>query len=210
MIPVKSNIVLMDTAIVLAFSAMFTAAAAGPETGKHLFILSGQSNMRSPLPESFKSAVEQVLGKDKVIMVVRAKPSQPIKQWYKNWTLSDNGAPANPDGKTASVPDGGIYDALIKDVERAINAQKLASVTSIWMQGEADAESGWGGDYEKSYFGVLDQFKGDLKLKEINYELGRINDFWLTSKGVKVDIVPDAASNSRLFLDEIMINPVTK
>jgi len=32
----------------------------------------------------------------------------------------------------------------------------------------------------------------------------------LATRYVKVDIAPDAASNAWLFLDEIMINPVTK
>jgi len=53
------------------------------------------------------------------------------------------------------------------------------------MQGEADAEKGWGGVYEKSFYGVLDQFKKDLQLKEIHFVIGRINDYWLTSKRVK-------------------------
>jgi len=54
--------------------------------GKHLFILSGQSNMRQPLPESFSDAVSKVFGKDKVLVATVSRPSQPVKGWYKKWT----------------------------------------------------------------------------------------------------------------------------
>jgi len=135
--------------------------------------------MRAPLPDAFKGVVEKVFGKDKVIVVTVGQPSQSILRWYKNWAPPEGAAPVDRKGI------GTLYDQLMKSVNGAIKGKDLASVTFIWMQGEADAEKGWGAVYEKSFYGVLDQFKKDLQLKEINYVIGRINDFWLTSKGVK-------------------------
>jgi len=49
--------------------------------GKQLFILSGQSNMLQPLPESFSDAVSRAFGKDNVLVATVSRPSQPIKGW---------------------------------------------------------------------------------------------------------------------------------
>lgn len=146
--------------------------------GRHLFILSGQSNMREPLPGSFKKSVSQVFGEDKIIVVTVAQPSQPISRWYKNWAPPEGKPPV--DGKNF----GTLYDSLMTNVNRAIEGKELASVTYIWMQGEADAQAGWGAVYEKSFLGVLDQIKADLGLKSINFVIGRINDYWSPANGM--------------------------
>jgi len=38
------------------------------QEGKHLFILSGQSNMRQPLPDAFKASVSQIVGDSHLII----------------------------------------------------------------------------------------------------------------------------------------------
>jgi len=135
--------------------------------------------MRPPLPASFSETVSKIFGKDKVLVATLSRPSQPIKKWYKKWTP--------PEGIKAVEGEvyGELYDQLIKDVERTIKNEKLASVTYIWMQGEADAEAGWGAVYEKSFLGVLEQLKADLGIPEIHFVLGRINDYWLPETGIK-------------------------
>lgn len=148
------------------------------EDGSHLFILSGQSNMREPLPSAFAESVARVFGKDKVIVVTAARPSQPINQWYRQW------APPERTDAPAVKNIGSMYDILMNAVNRQIEGKELASVTFVWMQGEADAESGWGAVYEKSFHGVLDQLKADIGVKSVNFVLGRINDYWLTDKGI--------------------------
>ena len=56
------------------------------EEGKHLFILSGQSNMAGHRPdEAFTPAVSKALGEDKVIVVQDAVGGQPIQRWWKAW-----------------------------------------------------------------------------------------------------------------------------
>lgn len=172
-----------NLSLILAFVLMVpmfvqSAEVAPAPEGKHLFILSGQSNMREPLPASFRESVSKVFGKEGVIVVTVARPSQSINQWYKKWTP--------PEGVNADkVKDVGLlYDSLMSSVKRSIVGQKIASVTFVWMQGEADAESGWGAVYEKSFYGVLDQIKVDLDVKSVNFVLGRINDYWLPRKGI--------------------------
>lgn len=153
------------------------ACAGSPERqGRHLFILSGQSNMTSTLSGSFQTCVEKVFGKDKVLVTMTGHPGQPIKNWVKDWTppvgMTDPKAETN----------GTLYDRLIQNVQRSLKNERPATVTFIWMQGEADAESGWACVYEKSFQSLLHQLKTDLGVQEIRYVVGRINDFWLEKK----------------------------
>lgn len=163
----------------LAFLVTSLAGQVFANDGHHLFVLSGQSNMTPTLSASFAQSVEKVFGKDKVIVVRVGWPSQPIKMWHKAWTP--------PEGMQDPSPEknGSTYEALIKSVEKAIAGKQIEDVTYIWMQGEEDARAGWGSVYEKSFNGVLTQLKQDLKVPEINYVVGRINDYWTNGKGLK-------------------------
>lgn len=65
------------------------------EGGKHLFILSGQSNMARLDPsDSFTPTVIEEFGKDTVIVVHDAKGGQPIWRWYKKWKSATGKTPA--------------------------------------------------------------------------------------------------------------------
>lgn len=164
--------------------APFSQAETPAGAGKHLFILSGQSNMRQPLPNSFQAVAEKTFGKDQVLVVTHAHPSQPIRRWYKQWRLPEGMEDAERKNGKEPAPNGSLYDAMMAQVKQAIGDKPLASVTYIWMQGEADAVSGWSSVYEESFYGVLDQIKADLGVEKIHYVLGRINDFWLTGNGI--------------------------
>lgn len=169
----KKHILLLATLVTSLANQAFA------EGGQHLFILSGQSNMTPSLSSSFAQSVEKIFGKDKVIVVRVGWPSQPIKMWYKGWVP--------PEGMQDPSPDknGSTYETLIKSTQKVIAGKRIEDVTYIWMQGEEDARAGWGSVYEKSFYGVLDQLKQDLKVSKINYVVGRINDYWTTSRGIK-------------------------
>lgn len=171
--PTLTHRVLMCLLLVLGFCHTAAAEEQTPPQGAHLFILSGQSNMRSPLPETFRHCVEQVFGKDRAIVTMRNQPSQPIKRWYKAWT-----PPAGMDDPDPET-NGQIYDTLIAQVNKAIAGKQIATVTYVWMQGEADADKSWGSVYEKSFMGVIDQLRTDLGRDDIHFVVGRINEFWL-------------------------------
>jgi hypothetical protein len=173
--PRRSFVIL--SLVTLAVSLSSAPAAAGD--GQHLFILTGQSNMREPLPSSFKQAVSEVFGKDNVVVVTVGWPSQPIKMWHKGWTPPEGMEDPNPD------KNGTLYDDVMRAVRKAIAGTQVASVTLVWMQGEEDARAGWGSVYERSFRGVLDQLATDLGVTRINFVLGRINDYWLPCHGLK-------------------------
>jgi len=153
----------------------FIMSSCNPEQeGKHLFILSGQSNMEGLRPaESFTPAIEGEFGKENVIVVKYARGGQPIRRWYKNWKpLEGNEPKAQPD----------LYDTLMTKVYAAIEKETIATVTFIWMQGERDAREKLGEVYDKSLRGLYNQLSRDLKRKDINFIIGRLSDFDMTNK----------------------------
>ncbi len=137
--------------------------------GKHLFILSGQSNMAGLNPQiSFTPAVEEAFGKENVIVVKDAQGGQPIRRWYKQWKPAQGDEPkANPD----------LYARLMAKVKPAVEGKDIASVTFVWMQGERDAREKHGEVYAASFKGIVEQIKADLKRDDVNFVIGRISDF---------------------------------
>jgi len=142
--------------------------------GKHLFILSGQSNMQGHRPqEAFTPTVEKALGKANVIVIQDALGGQPIQRWWKDWE--------SPKGEKPAMT-GDLYDRLMGKVNPAIKGQTLKSVTFIWMQGERDAKQLWGPVYAASLKGLYEQLSNDLKRKDINFVIGRLSDFDMANK----------------------------
>lgn len=170
------------------------------KTGKHLFILSGQSNMQLLRPkESLKPILHAEFGKKNVAVVKYALGAQPIRRWYKDWK-SPNSAESN------AQPD--LYDSLMVSVKEVLNRRKIdpkkaSSVTFIWMQGERDARKSFGEVYEKSLLGLYKRLSDDLGIGNMNFVIGRLSDFGLKKKGwphwqmIRDIQVKVAASNSR-------------
>lgn len=165
------------------------------QSGKHLFILSGQSNMAGLNPaESFTPMVEKEFGSQNVIVVKDAVGGQPIRRWYKNWQ-------APPGRSQTAQPD--LYDSLMNKIYPAIKNVKLESVTFIWMQGERDAREQLGDVYKKSLTGLYNQLSNDLKRHDVNFIIGRLSDFdmgnnkyphWTLIRDIQVKV---AESNPR-------------
>jgi Carbohydrate esterase, sialic acid-specific acetylesterase len=161
---------------ILLVSVTWIAISQGSvaQDAKHLFILSGQSNMVGLKPEeSFLPTLDSAFGKGKVIVVKDALGSQPIRRWYKDWLPMQGNTP------TAQAD---LYDSLMKKVNAAISKQHFESVTFIWMQGERDAREQLGEVYEKSLLGLYHQLSGDLNRKDVNFIVGRLSDYDMTNE----------------------------
>jgi hypothetical protein len=157
------------------FTALAFAAQA--DEGKHLFILSGQSNMMGLKPKvSFIPAVEKEFGPNNIIVVKDAEGGQPIRRWFSDWKSAE--------GKTGNN-NGDLYDRLMGKVHPAIEGQKLASVTFVWMQGERDAREQHGEVYGESFMGLIGQLEQDLKRNDINFVIGRLSDMDMENKRYK-------------------------
>lgn len=174
------------------------------EDGKHLFILSGQSNMAGLKPaESFTPTVEEKFGKENVVVVFDAQGGQPIRRWYKEW---------KPEGGEMPEKNGDLYDRLMKKVKEATKGEELASVTFLWMQGERDAKEGHGNVYESSMKGLVKQVADDLGREDVNVVIGRLSDFGMKNGGYKdwekvreaqVKVAEDAAKGAWVDTDDL-------
>lgn len=160
--------------VLLLFSLLTSAACQPTDEGKHLLILSGQSNMARLNHEAlFNPWVEEAFGKNQVIVVKDAKGTQPILQWYKEWK--------SPQTDTL-VPRGALYDTLMNKVYAQIEGQRIKTVTFVWMQGERDARMKWGDVYEESLLGLYQQLSTDLNRSNVNFVIGRLSDFDLPAQ----------------------------
>lgn len=164
------------------------ATASPTDASGHLFILSGQSNMRAPLPQSFEDVVSKVFGKENVAVATFSVPSQPIRQWCRNWTPPEGVDIQLKEGEKNGV----LYDKLMESVRKKAGDRKFSTVTFVWMQGEADGQAGLGAVYEKSFLGIIDQLKADLKRDDIFFVLGRINDHQNEKEGNGRAVVREA------------------
>jgi hypothetical protein len=150
-------------------------------SAKHLFILSGQSNMAGLDPsQSFIPAVEKAFGKENIIVVKDAMGGAPIRRWYKAWKPAKGWLP--PKGESMPMPDADLYARLMTKVKAAIEGRRIKSVTFIWMQGETDAREGHGKVYATSFKGLLKQLQNDLDRDDINVVIGRLSDHGIGMK----------------------------
>lgn len=142
--------------------------------GKHLFILSGQSNMVGLKPEiSFTPTVNQALGTNAVIIVKDAHSGQSIRSWCK----SNHEHPPATVGRIPKVK-GELYTPLMRKVNAAIKGETIQTITFVWMQGESDLRNTAYDAYLKE---LLSQLQEDLNFKDINLVIGRISDNGLDS-----------------------------
>lgn len=157
----------MKKLLFLTITLAVTLLYAQEPTGKHLFILSGQSNMQKFNEKmTFVPMIEKEFGADNVIIVKDAHGGQPIKRWYKQWE--------DPDGKN---PNGDLYDLLMSKVKPAIEGQDIADVTFLWMQGEANARGEkYAAPYEEALKGLYAQLCQDMGRDDIFFVIGRISD----------------------------------
>lgn len=139
------------------------------DAGKHLFILSGQSNMVGMDPKvSFIPAVIKAFGEDNILVVKDAHSGQSIRSWCK----SNHEFPPATSGRIPKVK-GELYVPLIRKVNATIKGETFQTVTFVWMQGESDLRNT---AYDAYLQELLQQLQTDLKFKDINLVIGRISD----------------------------------
>lgn len=184
-----------NTILLLCLLAFTLISCMDNTEGKHLFILSGQSNMARLNPEeTFIPSIEAVYGEENILVVKDALGGQPIRRWYKDWKPREGNNP---------LVQADLYDSLMNKVYKVIETEKMASITFIWMQGERDAKEKHGEVYKKSLTGLYKQLSSDLNRKDINFIIGRLSDFdmqnkiyahWTMIRDIQVEV---AESDSR-------------
>jgi hypothetical protein len=141
----------------------------GDRHGKHLFILSGQSNMVGLDPDlSFTPGVAEAFGQDNVIVVKDAHGGQSIRSWAK----TNHEFPPPTQGRVPQVR-GNLYPLLINKARAVIEGEKIQTITFVWMQGESDLNNT---AYDAYLDELYSQLQTDLRFQDINFVIGRISD----------------------------------
>ncbi|MDB4666654.1 sialate O-acetylesterase [bacterium] len=160
---------LLQLGFALALIFLAPVCAGEEKTGKHLFILSGQSNMTGAVKAAFTAHVEE----QNSVVVMRMKSGRGIRFW-----VADYDQPADR-GLTEKkmTSNGQEYKPLLETALAAVKAQSFDTVGFIWMQGESDANNRLSEVYEESFLKLVEQLRKDLKREDLYYVIGRINDY---------------------------------
>lgn len=200
----------MLTFVVVAI-LLLAGCGGAREPGKHLFILSGQSNMTSDLEAGFARTVEDAFGKENVTVVRSSKSGRGIRFWDKDYKFPENyqfpgkGAPEEKHWQQH----GRLYGPLIEAVWNAGKDKSYDSVTFIWMQGESDAGRALEEVYEESFLRLLGRLKTDLNREELNFVIGRLSDarmsdsHWARIRDVQVKLAEDRANGGWIDTDDL-------
>jgi hypothetical protein len=145
------------------------------KTLRHLFILSGQSNMTAALEGGFREVVHRELGEGGVSIVRQSKPGRGIRFWVENYGLPE-GHPLHGQLKAGN---GEEFPKLLAAARSAGDPKSFATVTFVWMQGESDANRDLAAAYAQSFTTLLARLKGELGITNMRFVIGRISDHGL-------------------------------
>ena len=190
---------------------LFGVTANAKKTERHLFILSGQSNMTGGLKAGFAQKVEDTYGKENVVVVHHSKSGRGIRFWDKDYRFPDGyrfpgkGVPS----ERSKQQHGQEYGPLIGKVREAIEGKSFDTATFVWMQGESDGGRGLGSVYEESFLRLLRRIKEDLERKDLGFVIGRINDSrindpnWRHVREVQVKLAKDSPNGEWIDTDDL-------
>ena len=164
---------LLQLSFALALVFIAPVCMGEEKTGKHLFILSGQSNMTGAVKAAFAAHIEERYGKENTVVVMRMKSGRGIRFW-----VADYDQPADR-GLTEKkmTSNGQEYKPLIEAALAAAKDESFDTVGFIWMQGESDANNQLSEVYKESFLKLVGQLRKDLKREDLYYVIGRINDY---------------------------------
>ena len=164
---------LSQIGLLIGLIGITPAAAREKKTGKHLFILSGQSNMTGTVRDAFEDRVHKRYGQENTVVVMRMKSGRGIRFWVADYR--------QPKGRGLTVrkmqSNGQEYRPLVQAVLSATKGQSFDTVGFIWMQGESDANNRLSEVYEESFLKLIKQLKQDLDRHDMYFVIGRINDY---------------------------------
>jgi hypothetical protein len=146
----------------------------------HLFILSGQSNMKGMKPETgFLPEANKLFKDDKVVYVKVSKGGQPIRRWLKEWADIAKEKGINAKHRERILKGQGVlfYQPILDQYKEMLKKYpKPTSVTFCWMQGERDANGGVDAAYKDALKLLIAKLRRDLKRPDMNIVIGRIGE----------------------------------
>lgn len=142
---------------------------------RHLFLLSGQSNMTGGLEAGFREVVHRELGQANVAIVRQNKPGRGIRFWVEDYQVPES----HPYHGKLESGNGEEFPKLLAAARSAGDPKAFATVTLVWMQGESDANRGLAATYADSFHKLTSRLKKELGIGKMNFVIGRISDHGL-------------------------------
>ncbi len=164
---------LLQLGLAVALTLISPVRAGEQKTGKHLFILSGQSNMTGTIRDAFAADAAKRFGKENAVVVMRQKSGRGIRFWVADYQQPKDRGLSVKKNKS----NGMEYKPLIEAVLAATKDQSFDTVSFIWMQGESDANNRLSEVYEESFVKLINKLKKDLARNDLRFVIGRINDY---------------------------------
>ncbi|TWT84325.1 Arylsulfatase [Planctomycetes bacterium CA13] len=167
-----------------------TASGEASERRTHLFLCSGQSNMKNlDLSVSFTPTLKQAFPNDEVIVTKVAYGGRGISRW---------------------VPRAKIYTELLAAAKKASTGKKIDTMTFVWMQGEKDhQEDATTTAYERNLKTLYQQLSEDFDRDDINWVIGRLSDArlgtanWDAIRQIQVDVADNHARAAWVNTDDL-------
>lgn len=168
----KTSILALAICIACTWPTHMLADEAKP---RHLFILSGQSNMTGNLKQGFQSKVEKAFGAENITIALSMRSGRGIRFWVEDYhTL------VNKDTTQKKPPSNGEeYPRLLAAAKAAGQTSDFQTVTFVWMQGESDATKQFHATYEAAFKNLYQRLIKDLGIVGMHVVIGRISDFGL-------------------------------
>ncbi len=145
----------------------------------HLFILSGQSNMRGMNPElGFVPELTEKFSDRETAYIKVAEGGKPIRYWLPNdWNMLAERY--NLDKKlTGASSEKNYYSQILNEYEKFTEKNGWPDhVTFCWMQGERDARERLSSAYADALKLLIGNLRRDLKQPEMTFVIGRLSDF---------------------------------
>ena len=214
-IRVKPRLFMRGVAMLLVTAGCCLGGDASPAPDRHLFILSGQSNMTPGLKGGFANAVAEHYGKENVAIAAHSKNGRGIRFWDQEYTYPDGyivKGKKKPPTAGSLAQHGEDYIPLMKSVRKAGDSKSFKTVTFVWMQGESDAGRDLGPFYAASFTRVLNRLKADTERSDINFVIGRVSDAglggpneegWKHVRAIQMKLADDAEYGAWINTDDL-------
>ncbi len=177
---------------ILILLCILTFSLFGSDSGKYLFLLSGQSNMQGMDQKlTFEPRLIEEYGEENIVVVKEAIGGRPIRMWVHDWVAHPNWTidPEIPNTKEPLPEENGIlYNSLLKKAEDSIQGKSIKAVVFCWMQGERDSRERHSVVYEKSLRKLFSQLKEDFEDIPVAFVIGKLSDY---GKGNKQKFYPE-------------------
>lgn len=172
---------ILQLALLVSLLSPHNLTATKEQSGKYLFILSGQSNMQGMNERlSFTPRITQEYGNENVIIVKEAIGGRPIRMWVHDWEAEpkwkiDPNIPGTQAPK--SNENGILYNSMMSKVKASLKGELPKAVAFCWMQGERDSRERHSAVYERSLKKLFQQLRADFPKIPLVFVIGRLSDF---------------------------------